>query len=326
MTVRPVNNITTIDKQFPDDLFVCCVSFEKRCINAVIHFDGEYMARKSLVVRYTALNEYKLRERYQKIIYDTLIEHVENKDVTLQPFDKYNPFSFWKFLEEWSQSLGPVERITVDITTFTKCYLLTILKFLREKYYNATIRLLYTAGIYPEDKPLTSGIKDIVLLPFFGRCNLSLDKSVLVIFLGYEGERAYGIWKSIDPVSTIAIIGIPSVYLGAERVSIKFNEAILAHPQTTKEFIPVLEPLKSMEVLQRLYNEKKYEDHMFYISPLGTKMEVVGTYLFFEKFNPTRAQIVYAYPSIYNEKKYTLDFDKRVWEFYMPPKEKREGI
>jgi hypothetical protein len=89
-----------------------------------------------------------------------------------------------------------------------------------------------------------------------------------------------------------------------------------------------MDPLETKNKLSELYKNKEHEDLGFFIAPLGTKMQVVGVYLFFEEeINPNmgaaRAQIVYSQPAKYNEKKYTVTYeDKQVWEFYMGPKEK----
>ena len=323
MNARPISYINTINKKEPDDLFMCCVSFEERCINSAKLLIDKYSAKKYLIVRYEAANEFKFREKHQKIILEHLYNHAfHREDVHLELFDKSNPYHFWKFLEEWTkENIPDTKNITIDITTFTKAYLLTLLKFLRERYPKATIRLIYTVGIYEEHSPLTVGIRDIIILPFLGNSSLSTNKTMLFLFLGYEGERAYSIWKHIEPTKTIAIIGNPPSYLGAERVSVKFNQVILEDFNTDEETVPALDPISSLKVLQKWYLRDEFKDYMFYISPLGTKMETVGIYLFFEKFQPNRAQVIYAFPGAYNEKKYTLKYEEnRIWEFFIPKK------
>lgn len=329
MSLRPVSDIKTIKKDKPDDLFICCISFEERCINGVNHLSESYTARRALIIRYLADNEVGKRKKHQGIICDNLSHHIENKQ-SIKPefFDKYNPYRFWYFLEDYFKELDSIERITIDITTFTKSYLLTLLKFLRKRYPKAMIRILYTKGIYHKNESLTWGVKDITILPHFGGSRLDKKKNILVLLLGYEDDRAYGIWEFIDPFKTVAIITDPPTYLDAEKPAKKFNESILDHPETVKDKVSAMDPLETKNKLSELYNNKEYEDLSFIIAPLGTKMQVVGVYLFFEEeieFNigVPRAQIVYAYPAKYNEKKYTSKYEeKQVWEFYIEPKEK----
>jgi hypothetical protein len=321
LSIRPISSIDTIDKNEPDDIFICSISFEERCINVVEHLADNYVARKSLVVRYSAKNEAGLREKNQKLICDTLPHHIQNKKSILPIyFDKYNPYSFWHLLEEWFSGLKSVKKITIDITTFTKSYLLTLLKLIKTKYPRAKIRVLYTMGIYPENEPLTRGVKDIVILPYYGGFELCKKKSILILLMGYEAERAYSIWETIDPVQTIAIIGNPPSYLGANGPSRKLNQAILDDPDTIVDEVSAIDPIKTMDKIYEIYKKREYKDFSFFIAPLGTKMQVIGIYLFFEKLAPvTNVQIIYAYPAKYNEKKYTLDFERdKVWEFYLP--------
>jgi len=330
MSLRPVSNIKQIEKDKPDDLFICCISFEERCINAVNHLSDSYKARRALIIRYLADNEAGLRRKHQEIICGNLFHHIENiQSIEPEFCDKYNPYGFWYFLEDSFEENNSIERITVDITTFTKSYLLSLLKFLRERYPKAIIRILYTKGFYPDDESLTWGVKDITILPRFGGSRLDKKNSILVLLLGYEDDRAYGILEFIDPLKTVAIITDPPTYWGAERPAKKFNEAILDHPDTIKNQVSAMNPLETKNKISELYNNKEYEDLSFFIAPLGTKMQVVGVYLFFEEeieFNVglPRAQIVYAYPAKYNEKKYTLNYEKEVvWEFYIIPKENK---
>ena len=329
MSLRPVSDIKQIEKYKPDDLFICCISFEERCINVVKHLNDSYTARRSLIIRYLADNEAGLRKKHQGIICDNLTGHIKNNN-TIDPefFDKYNPYSFWYFLEESFKDFNSIERITIDITTFTKSYLLSLLRFLRKRYPKAILRILYTKGIYPENESLTWGVKDITILPHFGGSRLDKKNSILILLLGYEDDRAYGIWEFIDPLKTVAIIADPPTYLGAEKPSRKFNEAILDHPDTIKDKVSAMDPLETRNKLSELYNDKEHEDLSFFIAPLGTKMQLIGVYLFFAEevelsVGAPRAQIIYAYPARYNEKKYTLDYEKdRIWEFYIRPKDK----
>jgi hypothetical protein len=198
---------------------------------------------------------------------------------------------------------------------------------LRNRYPKAKFRIIYTKGIYSENEPLTWGVKDIMILPHYGKKWRDMKNSVLVLLLGYEDDRAYGIKEYIDPFKTIAVIADPPTYLGADKPSKVFNAAILNDPEAIKITISAMDPLETKNKLSELYKSEEYENFGFFIAPLGTKMQVVGVYLFFEEeINPNmgaaRAQIVYSHPAKYNEKTYTIKYDeKQVWEFYIKPKE-----
>jgi len=328
MSISPVSEIEQIESDKPDDLFICSTSFEERCINSVQHLKDEYTARRCLIVRYLAEDQDGLREKHHSIIFNRLYHHTENKKgITTIFFDKYDQYSSWDSLKNYCKDLASLERITIDITTFTKSYLLNLLGYLRDRYPKAKFRIIYTKGIYSENEPLTWGVKNITILPHYGRKWRDLKNSVLVLLLGYEDDRAYGIKEYIDPLKTIAVIANPPTYLGADKPSKVLNAAILNDPETIKINVSAMDPLETKNKLSELYKNNEYKNLGFFIAPLGTKMQVVGVYLFFEKeINPdmgaARAQIVYSHPAKYNEKTYTIKYDrKQVWEFYMEPRE-----
>ena len=329
MSIRPVNEIGQIENDKPDDLFICSTSFEERCTNAVQRLNDNYAARRCLIVRYITEDQDRLQEKHHSILCNNLYHHIENKKgLTTKFFDKYDPYSSWDSLKDYCKDYKSLERITIDITTFTKAYLLNLLGCLRYRFPKAKFRIVYTKGIYSENEPLTWGVKDITILPHYGRKRRDMKNSVLVLLLGYEDDRAYGIKEYIDPLKTIAVIADPPTYLGADKPSKVFNAAILNDPETLKINVSAMDPLETKNKLSELYRNEDLEDFGFFIAPLGTKMQVVGVYLFFEEeinqnWETARAQIVYSQPAKYNEKKYTVAYEnQQVWEFHMEPKEK----
>lgn len=317
MSVRP------IESSKPDDLFITSVSFEPRCLNVSSNLKkDEYMTRNILLIRY--YGEDPLKEKYQQILVETLPSYLENPSKKIEPvcFNKYDSSKFSQFLLTFAHEHPQLERITVDISTFTKQYLLLLLRFLGSNYSNAKIRLLYTPGKCNMKQNLTWGIKDITYLPYFGDPNcVELQRNVLILLLGYEGERAYAIWKEIEPDLTVAVIGNPPASHGADLPSRSANRFILEHPNTIVEEVPALDPDCTKDLLNRWYHNPEYKGCMISIAPLGTKMQTVGVYLFFGEHNYTPlAQIIYAFPLFYNKEKYTIGYDREIREFYLPSK------
>jgi hypothetical protein len=132
-------------------------------------------------------------------------------------------------------------RITVDITTLTKRHLLVILKTLREALPCSTVRLLYTPGIYGRRVSLSWGVKSIGIVPFFGGMGGGeRGPRVLVLFLGYEGERAWAVWKHVEPDRTIAVIGNPPTHPGDDKPSVRAHREILDDSRTTVRYASAL--------------------------------------------------------------------------------------
>lgn len=328
MNLRTISSIYTIEESCPDDLFICSVSFksEKRCLNASSMLSKSYYkTRESLLIRYTG----EFEEKYQNELCKNILPFFTKKEkIEVMDLDRNDIISFWYNIEEWFKGKETPNLITIDVSTFTKSFLLILLKFLRQKFPQAKVRILYTVARYPtipKNVHLSWGIKDVIILPYFGSFKNAKNGNIfLFLFLGYEAERAYSIWRSIEPTYTVAIVGEPPTYPGAEVPARALNKFILKHPQTLVKAVSALNPMESKEIISEWYKKRDYKDFLFFISPLGTKMQVVGIYLFFEEHEPlTRAKIIYALPAQINESKYSLGYEKgKVWEYYLPEKYK----
>jgi len=237
-------------------------------------------------------------------------------------FDIDELSEFVEYLHSLCRDVKGCRAVTVDITTFTKKYLLILLNVLRQELPEATLRLLYAPGVYASKSHLSWGVKNLSTVPFLGGMSaIESDKKLLVLFLGYERERAWSILNYIEPDETVAVIANPPTHPGDEYPSRTANKRILERRTTNERCVSALRPADTTNLLNDLYRSPSYQDYMLYISPLGTKMEAVGVYTFFESNHPAdRAQVVYASPVIYNHEKYTFTYDGEVVEHILPPR------
>ncbi|HCU35994.1 MAG TPA: hypothetical protein DGT21_11265 [Armatimonadetes bacterium] len=210
-------------------------------------------------------------------------------------------------------------RITVDITTFTKQYLLVLLKWIEHHLPNAAVRTVYTPGQYGETRAqqarFTWGVKDIVTVPMYGMPPSPESSDVLVIFLGYERERTYRLWRTLEPDLTIAVIGVPPAFPGANYTSEILNARIL-NSKTDDIAIrscSAVDPADAARLLCDVAAE--HEGCNLVVAPLGTKMQTLGLYLFSRRREGRAAQIMYALPLRYDEKYYTVGHTSYVYEF-----------
>jgi hypothetical protein len=94
----------------------------------------------------------------------------------------------------------------VDISTMPRSYILTILRFAQP----ALETIVYTQGknLREGEDAFTVGIRDVVTLPGFeGR--VGHRPTLLVISIGYEGARAYSLFRRYEPTVTVACLGDP---------------------------------------------------------------------------------------------------------------------
>ncbi|GAG61551.1 unnamed protein product [marine sediment metagenome] len=213
---RPLEIVTTISSDSPDDLFLTCASFEERCTNSISKLDKNYRTRVALIVRFHGRDR-KSRESVQDNI-NYLKGMLTNKlsstnsQVYVVDCDKEDPLDGFIKVEEILQSekfVSTNKNITVDISTFTKEYLLVLFNLLNIS--KNRVRVLYTRG-EQYDKELSWGVKSVGSVPFYNGYHTSDSKDLLVIFCGYEGHRSYAIWESCEPDKTFAIIGTPDEY------------------------------------------------------------------------------------------------------------------
>lgn len=307
------NNIEPINNG-KDDVFIVCSSFEERTTAIVERLDERYEMLNSFVFKYDEKNRTNLRDlNYEKII-NKLREH--SKSIFSIICSHHDPldgiFKFKNLCKNRSIELQN-KNITIDITTFTKQYLLVLLKFI-ENEKPKSIRLFYTE---PEDyavkwgRPLSSGLIDIISVPTYGGHFYIHKENLLILLLGYEGDRAYAVWERLAPHKTIVLIGKPSFNNSWEGRVEQFNEKLISKlPKEAINYISALNPFevsKNMDELIDQYSQK----FNIVISPLGPKPQAIGCYLSVKKYPDV--QIIYSLPKFYEEEYFSKKVGK-VWE------------
>lgn len=319
-------SIDTIDRNIPDSIFLSAVSFEERCMNSSRLLSGDYLTERVVLVRYRGADKDSKRNAHQNDLIKTFENHLaQDGKVTVINCDKDDPIDgSVKLREALANSNLSEARITIDITTFTKQYLLVLLKSIKEDHPSSLIRILYTPGHYkvspshPEKDALSWGVKEIKPVPGFLGNALSWRDDILVLFLGYEGEKAFQIFQKFEPKKTLAVLPNPPSYPNADRPTRTLNSRILSRPIEEVEtcVADALDPESTRDLLIKL--SKTYEDEKncnLIISPLCTKIQTLGILLFLWAKKDTNAQVVYASPFWYNEKKYTFGFPNYVLEY-----------
>jgi hypothetical protein len=298
-----------------DDVFITCASFEDRTTAAVEKFDERYCVTDAVIFKYDEKNRTNLRDLNFEKLSSILREHSTH----LFPIicDHHDPLDgIYKFVNLCKRA--PIElknrNVTIDITTFTKQYLLVLFKSI-EKEEPRSVRLIYTE---PEDyavkwkKPLSYGLIDIVTVPTYGGNFYSDKENLLVLLLGYEGNRAYATWEKQSPHRTIVLVGKPSFKESWDGRVEEFNKALLLKlPKESVHYIPTLNPFEVARCLDDLIEEYKH-DFNIAISTLGPKPQVVGSYLSLRKH--PYVQAIYAIPKSHEEEYFSKKVG-RTWEY-----------
>lgn len=295
-----VKSLSRLNPHGPDDIFICCASFEERCLASASTMGIDFLTKFSIIFE---IEEPLYQKQVEHNMYrlQTELRKKSTEGIFVISCQRGNPVDGVNQLDDILKQCklnnkgGPF--ITVDISGFTKIYLLELLNYLVMEKDLGMPRLLHTTQKYLPTK-LTRGTEQITTIPnFFG--SPSMDKeTVLVLFLGFEPERSLAVWKHYNPARTIALITNPPRsgnpdYLKYARQN---NAELLEHPSVEVRDVPADNPHETMAVLDAVYQEIRGKYNMV-VGPFGTKPQVVGVFLFWQEHR--KVQVIYSFPATY---------------------------
>jgi len=295
-----IERLSRLNEYGSDDLFICSASFEDRCIESTLKMSGDFRTRYTII--------FVIEEPFYKKQVDSHLAKLQSElssktsegifTISCQrenPTDAINQFrNIWprckpRNIEE--------PYVTIDISGFTKIYLLELLHYLVIDLNLGIPRVLHTVQTYLPTK-LTRGVQQITTVPnFFGSALLE-KQTILILLLGFEPERSLAVWKQYNPARTIALLTNPPRYGNEEylKYARANNAHLLSQPSVEVVDIPADNPYAVKSVLEAIYSESKSSYNMV-IGPFGTKSQTVGVFLFC--FEYPKAQVVYSFPVNY---------------------------
>lgn len=298
-----LKTVETCEVNKPDKLYICWGSPEVRCKGSIMKLSPDYKSENIFILRYTD-HESEKRERNIKDMKDRLEKVGKIKEITI---DEDIPLPIIKEIaQEIENSVKDSKhpRITIDVSTPIKWHLLILLKLLDLRDLLDKIRFLYTE---PEDyctnlfQPLSFGIKEIFPIPMYhGNYDFS-NEDLLVLILGYEGSRAMALYENIDPTETLLLIADPPYHPEWKGRTEKMNKEIINIVGESKiEYIHSRNPFSVATKLYEILSDRKYSEYNHIISPLGTKPQILGLYLYLAT-NPMNTILLYGVPLRHNE-------------------------
>ena len=295
-----IQRLTRLNEYGPDDLFVCCASFEDRCLSSALKMGIGFRVRFSVI--------FVIEEPFYSSQVDTNLFRLQtelgkrtSEGVFVIRCQRDDPTEGITQLKSIWPRCKPKDTdepfITIDISGFTKIYLLQLLHFIVSEQNLGIPRILHTTQTYLPTK-LTRGVEQIATVPnFFG--TLSFEKrTLLVLFLGFEPERSLTVWKHFNPSRTIALITNPPRNNNADYLvdARKNNTHLISQPTVEVRDIPADDPYAVRNTLEAIYHEVRDSFNMV-IGPFGTKPQTVGIFMFC--LEHPKAQVVYSFPVNY---------------------------
>jgi len=212
-------------------------------------------------------------------------------------------------------------RFAIDISGMPSYAVCQVLKAIRFDRSEESIEILYSAAktynpTFEEYENLNQGNPmSIDLLPksmalemsenlvfdSFSGYRSASAKSFLVLFAGFEAHRSTGVVEAVNPSMLLLLYGSPgdsSLHwrLGlSKKLHYKFERG----RRTANEKVSTLNINDSLSTLEEYYNFL-IDDYDMVIAPIGSKMQSVAAYLFWEKFG--EVQLTFPIPIGYDPK------------------------
>lgn len=303
-----VKHVGTHNRGRPDDLFITCNSFEERCLGVPKGFDPAYRTRYSCFFRFERNPDEedsfeRDREQNYRRLWQSLEEHTLEKVIPIFCNRQKVDDGIGQFRRLFDEYLLPQDCtvVTIDMTCFTKLYLFELLYFLAEERGFHNLQVVYNQAKAYGSAKLTKGISKIFYIPHFAGDFLPGRETVLIAFLGFETERALGIWEHYEPFRTIVVLSDPPLRKGYLERAEELNSFLVSRPAVIRRTMNPYDPFEVAEGLEELYRERCTDrgDEVYNVAviSLGTKVQALGLFLFWRRHKNVR--ITYAFPQRY---------------------------
>jgi hypothetical protein len=303
------------------EIFIGCSSFEERCLGTIQKLSLKYYYTKAFIFIYSKPDTE--REKHTQKIIKILKDRGSFETIVASESDPIPSIKNLICKLKTIQSASKKIVISIDITTFTKKHLMLLLNYLDKNNLFEITRIFYTepkkytANLY---LPMSFGILPIYTIAGFVSTQSLNKQNLLAIFLGYEGDRAMALVNNFEPNETILIIPDPPYHPEWKGRTEEMNRNLIEIIGSEKvESIDSLNPHLMLKKLESLFGiDGKYDLRNYHcsISPLGTKPQALGLYLFWRQ-HKGKFSIVYAPPCKHNESFYSKGIG-RTWQLISP--------
>ena len=266
-------------------LLITCASHEERSKGLISRL-GEWSPSKTLLLHYADSNA--LGEQHRSEITNELeprcsiVDHSFDENRVIDNFDQQR-----HHLRATIDSHGD-NPIVVDVSVLTKRHLLLLLRWIDDCGCWDRLWVVYSE---PEEYeiegflPLSFGVSSVQQLPGFSSSPNPSRPLHSVMFLGYEGDRAFATYELLQPKKTTVIIPDPPFNPEWKGRTENLNSNLLSTiGQYSMERADSLDPEASYGVLTTVLGPAGTRSEFSRtLCPLGTKPQTIGAYLYLRK-------------------------------------------
>ena len=285
--------VPSYEARFLSSLDRVCEALEPKCVTFIIF--KEYMEESSkgreidseaAVALGTNYAEAQRRLRQRRIGFEVIETNLDD----LGAFSKMIRGMSW-------------DRTALDISTMPRSYILTTLRFA----FPDVETIIYTQGKNQREgeDAFTIGVRDIVTLPGF-EGQMGHRPTLLVMSIGYEGARAYSLFRRYEPTVTLAFLGDPGCADGEREQILRTvgrNNGPLLDTDGVRSFrLPSYDPYafaeEALKIIHTATGELEQSQGFptdVVLSPVGTKPQSLGLFSIWREH--PGYQIAYAIPT-----------------------------
>jgi hypothetical protein len=283
-------------------LLITCSSHESRCLG-LMRFLGGWVPRKCVLFHYDDPNP-RREDSHTRMRAELVRAGVSLVEL---PFTERSAVkSLRDNMAQLRSTLEGLEPgpIVVDVSVLTKRHLLMVLQWLDDEGLWERLCLVYSE---PEDYevsehiPLSFGLNSLQQAPGFSACADFSRPVQLVLFLGYEGDRALAVYEHVQPMRTTLVVPDPPFRQDWVGRTERFNSDLLALAGAGPvERVDAVDPDASVSALARIIGDgSRRSDCAQVVCPLGTKPQVVGLFQYVRGCIDPPA-VIYAGPQRHN--------------------------
>jgi hypothetical protein len=285
---------------------------EQRCLYGIENLGDKYHVCRVWIVSFLdssvnqpsdlAVEDLEAVDRYQRNL-STLMSWAEaaGSEVTECHLNL-------NLLEDFDSVLGSPNPFTnpliVDISCAPRGHLFALLNYLaRCQIANLQqVVLMYSlvARHSHSEDDYSYGMQDVAVVPGYPG-TVRIRKDYLVILLGFEGNRAFSLYRRLDPSMTTVILGDTGSEFDREHYfsqASKNNASLIALPSVSSCIMPSRDLYLFVSTFDSFLDEvtrTRGEEYNIYFSCLGTKLQTVGAFLVLQKY--PSVQVVDALPT-----------------------------
>lgn len=299
-------------------VLLTCSSHEERCLAIPLRW-GRWRPSRVVLFHYDDLNPRReknhseLRASYSN---SSLLEELVFTERDAVDSFRRNRDNLRALLSESARL-----PVVLDITTFTKRHLLMTLQWLDDSGMWPNLYIVYSE---PEDYivtpflPLSFGVSRVEEVPGFAAAPDVSRPLHIVLFLGYEGDRALATYEILQPMKTTLVVPDPPFQEEWRGRTEDLNQELIAVLGTAAiRRTHSLDPEAAYSLLVDVLGASdKRGEYARVICPLGTKPQAVGAYLYSRAAIDSPA-LIYTGPLRHNHSYFSRGLG-RSWVIYRP--------